>query len=81
MESREHIFKKKHLFWDVAAEKLNKETDWFFIIERILEYGDIEDWSWLKENFTNEQIAEVGSTSRVLRPKTKAFLKVMRYAS
>jgi hypothetical protein len=75
------ILEKKQLFWDVVAEKLNKETDWFFIIERILEYGDIEDWSWLKDNFTNEQITEVGSKSRILSPKTKAFLKVMRYAS
>lgn len=76
-----NIFKKKQLFWDVAAEKLNKETDWFFIIERVLEYGDIEDWAWLKENFSNEQITEVGSKSRILGPKTKAFLRVMRYAS
>lgn len=81
MKSMEHIFKKKHLFWDVTAEKLNIETDWFFIIERVLEYGDIEDWSWIKDNFTNEQIAEVGRISRVLNPKTKSFLKVMRYAS
>lgn len=76
-----HVFTKKQLFWDVVAEKLNKETDWFFIIERILEYGDIEDWSWLKDNFTNKQISEVGRKSRILSPKTKAFLKVMRYAS
>lgn len=76
-----HIFEKKQLFWDVISEKLNKETDWFFIIERVLEYGDIEDWAWLKDNFTNEQITEVGSKSRILSPKTKAFLKVMRYAS
>lgn len=77
----EYILKKKHLFWDVAAEKLNKQTDWFFIIERLLEYGDIEDWSWLKENFSHEQISAVATNSRILSPKIKSLLKVMRYAS
>lgn len=43
--------------------------------------GDIEDWSWLKKNFTSGQIAVVGSKSRILNPKTKAFLKVMGYVS
>ncbi len=77
----EHILKKRYLFWDVFTDRLCKETNWFFIIERVLEYGDIEDWSWLKKNFTNEQIAAVGSKSRILNPKTKAFLKVMGYVS
>lgn len=73
--------KKRYLFWDVIIGKLSKETNWFFIIERILEYGDIEDWVWLKENFTTDQIVEVESKSRILSPKTRAFLKVMGYVS
>jgi len=36
-------FLKKTLFWDVDLEALSIEKDWFFIIERVLEFGDIQD--------------------------------------
>lgn len=69
----------RHLFWDVVIEKLDKESNSFFLIERILEYGDMDDWQWLKENFTAEQIAFVAEKSRVFTKKTKSFLRVMGY--
>ena len=74
------ITDKRHLFWDVVIEKLDKETNSFFMIERILEYGDIDDWQWLKENYTAEQIADVAEKSRVISRKTKSFLGVSGYA-
>ena len=74
------ITDKRHLFWDVVIEKLDKDTNSFFIIERILEYGDIDDWQWLKENYTAEQIADVAEKSRVISRKTKSFLGVSGYA-
>ena len=74
------ITDKRHLFWDVAIEKLDKETNSFFMIERLLEYGDIDDWQWLKENYTAEQIAGVAEKSRVISRKTKSFLRVSGYA-
>ncbi len=61
------ITDKRHLFWDVVIEKLDKDTNSFFMIERILEYGDIDDWQWLKENYTAEQIADVAEKSRTKR--------------
>ena len=73
------ITDKRHLFWDVAIEKLDKETNSFFMIERLLEYGDIDDWQWLKENYTAGQIASVADKSRVLSQKTKSFLRVAGY--
>ncbi|MFZ5906279.1 MAG: DUF6922 domain-containing protein [Nitrospirota bacterium] len=34
--------RKKSLFWDTDPEGLSSESHWFFIIERILEFGDWE---------------------------------------
>jgi hypothetical protein len=34
---------KRSPFWDIDIEKLPIEKDWFFIIERTLEFGDIDD--------------------------------------
>lgn len=67
---------RKTLFWDVDTEALNPEKDWYFIIERILEYGDIEDFEWLKKNYPSEKIRYILKTSRVLSKKTLNFLKL-----
>lgn len=75
------IFDKRYLFWDVAIKKLDRELNSFFLIERILEYGDIDDWQWLKENFSDEQIAIVAKKSRVISRKTKSFLRLLGHVS
>jgi hypothetical protein len=43
--------RKKTLFWDVDIDQLSPERDWFFIIERILEHGDIDDFEWMRNFF------------------------------
>jgi hypothetical protein len=73
--------RKKSLFWDVDAESLSTESHWFFIIERILEFGDIDDLRWLKVNFTPEQIRYTAQKSRVLTQRSIAFCKASGYAS
>ncbi|MCX7792970.1 MAG: hypothetical protein N2257_00975 [Thermodesulfovibrionales bacterium] len=67
---------KKTLFWDVDIERLNPEIDWYFIIERIAEYGDIEDFEWMRKNFLPEKISYVIKTSRALSKRTINFLKL-----
>jgi hypothetical protein len=73
--------RKKSLFWDIDAGSLSPEVHWFFIIERILEFGDIDDLRWMKENFTPEQIKDTVKKSRVLTQRSLAFCKVSGYAS
>jgi hypothetical protein len=72
---------KKSLFWDIDIEKLSIEKDWFFIIERTLEFGDIDDLIWIQSTFSREQIKEVTKQSRILSPITRSFCRVIGYAS
>ena len=71
---------KKSLFWDVDTGKLSPENDWFFIIERILEFGDIDDLLWMKTNFTAKQIEETVRKSRILTQRSLAFCRAAEYA-
>ncbi|MEW6584694.1 MAG: hypothetical protein AB1442_03675, partial [Nitrospirota bacterium] len=71
---------KKSLFWDVETALLSPKKDWFFIIERILEFGDIDDLKWMKENFTPEQIRDTVGKSRILTPRSLSFCKASGYA-
>jgi hypothetical protein len=57
-------------FWDVKTSDLDTETDWFFIIERLLEYGDDRSLEWLKKKYSDSQIMDVVKKSRKLSRKT-----------
>jgi Family of unknown function (DUF6922) len=72
---------KKSLFWDVDTEKLSAEKDWFFIIERVLEFGDVDDLLWMKKRFTIHQIEETVRRSRILTQRSLAYCKAVGYAS
>jgi hypothetical protein len=74
-------FLKKTLFWDVDLEALSIEKDWFFIIERVLEFGDIQDLKCLVLTFSKDQIQSVIKNSRILSPRTISFCNAIGYAS
>ncbi len=50
---------KKTLFWDTDINKLDLSKHKRYIIERILKFGDFEDYSWLKGIYSENQIKEV----------------------
>ncbi|MBI5050695.1 MAG: hypothetical protein HZC11_07480 [Nitrospirae bacterium] len=72
---------KKSLFWDVDREKLSPEKDWYFIIERILEFGDIDDVVWMELTFSRDKITETLKKSRILSNRTRSYCEVAGYAS
>lgn len=72
---------KKTLFWDVDTERLSYENDCFFIIERIFEFGDIEDFIWIKKVFKKELIEFTIRKSRSLSKRTRNFCHSYGYAS
>ncbi len=72
---------KKSLFWDVDRDKLSPERDWYFIIERILEFGDIDDVLWMESTFHREKITETIKKSRILSTRTRLYCEAVGYAS
>ncbi len=75
------VLHKKSLFWDIEPGSLSPESHWFFIIERMLEFGDIEDLRWMKKTFTSEQIRYTVEKSRNLTLRSRSFCKASGYAS
>ncbi len=57
-------------FWEYEAQALDETGDRYQIIERILEYGDLEANRWVWHFYAREQIAEVVRTSRRLSKRT-----------
>jgi len=65
-------FLKKY-FWDVDFESINLEEHEYYVIERLLEYGDLKAIKWLLKNFDKEKLKKVLDSSRALSKKTKIF--------
>lgn len=65
------------LFWDINLATFHPTDYPDYTIGRILEYGDQEAVSWLKETFTEEQIKQVLRTERRLSRKSANFWGVI----
>lgn len=70
MEIPEYI---KMVLWDVDTEELDLKKHWFFVIERIMDYGNENDVQWMLGTFSKEQLIEVVKKSRNLNRKTANF--------
>ena len=60
----------KPFFWESALAQIHPRRHWFYIIERLIEYGDDRAIHWLKQHYSSEQIAEVVRTSRAISRNT-----------
>ncbi len=69
----------KKLFWDVqGVDDVVRYKN--FIIERILEMGNIEETKWMEENFTRSEIEKVLEKSKKLSKKSANYwAKVYNY--
>ncbi len=47
------------LFWDVNSGKLNPEKDALFIIGRVLDYGNLQEWKVIKNFYGVEKIKNI----------------------
>jgi hypothetical protein len=70
-DSNMKTLEKKSLFWDVKTP--DPKTNSRFIIERILNFGDEEDFRWAVKFYTKEKIAQELLKIRTLNKKSLLF--------
>ena len=51
--------KKQHLFWDIDLKKLDTQSNQDFIVERILQQGDVDDFHWALKLYGREALRKV----------------------
>ena len=64
----------EHLFWDIDEQELDMDKHAAFIVERVLDYGFMNDWLLIKEYYSLDQIAEIAKNVRNLMPKSLSFI-------
>lgn len=63
----------QNLFWDTPIEKIDTEKHKYYIIERVLGRGFLQDFYFLVQLYSNEEIATAVKKSKVLDDKTIHF--------
>ncbi len=67
----------KYLFWDVDLETFDLEKHKIQMIQKVLEFGQIQDWNLLKSFYGLETIKEVSLNLRSLDPVTLSFVSTI----
>ena len=60
-------------FWDCDAKKLNPGKKPYFVINRLLDKGNLEAVRWVRRNFPEELIVETIKKMRDFSPLTAVF--------
>lgn len=64
------------LFWDTRIENIHIKNNARYIIERVLEMGDLDALRWLQRVYPVRTIIDVIETSRVLTGKSRNFWRI-----
>jgi hypothetical protein len=68
-----------HLFWDVNRKDCKWELHKKFIVQRVLEYGLIDDWYILTRKISVKEIGKIALQIRDLSPKSLAFISTLSH--
>lgn len=64
----------KHLFWDVDKEQADMNLYPSFFIQRVLEYGTVEDWKIIRSYYGMKKIVDVCKSLRTLDSKALSYI-------
>ena len=64
----------QHLFWDIDTRNFNIDKSAAWIIQRVLEYGDLKDWNIIEDHFGLDKIIACSLNFRTLDPVALSFL-------
>lgn len=64
------------LFWDTDLKNIHIRRNAGYIIERVLEMGNLSALAWIQGLYPARKIIEVIETSRKVSPKSKNFWQI-----
>ena len=63
-----------YLFWDCDRETVSVKQNASFIIQRVFDYGQLNDWNLIKEAYGINFIVDICKQMRTLPPQAVSFL-------
>jgi len=62
---------RRSLFWDVDPKTIDPEKHAEYIIERVLDFGELEEVRWLAHRYPKRLIRKTLKESRVIHDKSR----------
>lgn len=78
MEREKPTF-SKNLFWDVDINDVDIDKYPAFVIERVLVYGQLEDWRKIRSYLGLDSIKKIAVNIRSLDPRSLSFVSTMTH--
>ena len=66
-----------YIFWDVERNSIDLASNAPFVIQRVLEYGQMGDWKLLLGYYGLEEIVKVTKRLRTLEPRALSFISTV----
>ena len=66
-----------YIFWDVDRYSIDPTVNAPFIVQRVLEYGQYEDWKHLVDYYGLESIVNTAKQLRTLESKALSFISTV----
>ena len=63
-----------YLFWDMDMDSFDPERHSAQIIQRVLEYGELDDWRTVRDYYTLERVVSDCKLLRTLHPAALSFI-------
>ena len=67
----------KHLFWDVDLNDFDFDKHAGFFAQRVIEYGNIDDWNLLKKLYGLDKIKDLALQFRSLDAVSLSYLSTI----
>lgn len=63
-----------YLFWDFDTAQFDIDKNAAWLIQRVLEYGQMSDWNIIENYFGIDRIVSIALNLRTLNPMARSFL-------
>lgn len=68
-----YTLEKRNLFWDMEVAEIDIQKNARFVIERVLQYGNEEDFRWALGMYGTDALEDTVRISKVLDRKSLNF--------
>ncbi len=68
-----------NLFWDVDVADVDMEIHTAFVVERVLDYGQMNDWLLIRNYYGIDRLRDIALGIRSMFPESLSFIALMTH--
>jgi hypothetical protein len=68
-----------YLFWDIDTVELDLEKHAPYIVERVLDNGQMNDWLFIRQYYGLERLKEIAMGIRYMLPQALSFISTVTH--